>query len=121
MGKMRFTSEKTGQHTRLKVLGRVRKERMAAPVKAQGFLSNADLAVEFWVSEMTIRRDLAELEAEGTINRTHGGAIIEESKAGLVSFREPYFDERSGLNGNVKAHIASANREACRRQSINCS
>lgn len=35
----------------------------------------ADLAVRFSVSEMTIRRDLTELEEQGFLVRTHGGAV----------------------------------------------
>ena len=34
-----------------------------------------DLAIEFGVSEMTIRRDLAELEALGAARRVRGGAV----------------------------------------------
>lgn len=34
-----------------------------------------DLAVEFDVSSMTIRRDLRELDKKGLVQRTHGGAI----------------------------------------------
>lgn len=108
MTKMRINEKNMDRAVRTKVLGRVRKERMAARVRAQGFLSSADLAVEFGVSEMTIRRDLAELEAEGTVYRTHGGAVIEEVKSQTQDTREPFFDERSELNGGVKALIATA-------------
>jgi len=46
-------------------------------VSIAGFESVAHLARRFSVSEMTIRRDLEKLEAEGQIRRTHGGAIPE--------------------------------------------
>lgn len=42
----------------------------------QGFATVAALAQEFHVSEMTIRRDLAELEKRRAIQRTYGGATV---------------------------------------------
>lgn len=52
--------------------------------------SVADLARQFNVSEMTIRRDLAALLAEGAIERTHGGAI--PSKLPHKAFIPPMLD-----------------------------
>lgn len=43
---------------------------------AQPGVSVSGLAREFDVSEMTIRRDLAALEGQAHIQRTHGGAIL---------------------------------------------
>jgi DeoR/GlpR family transcriptional regulator of sugar metabolism len=39
----------------------------------------ADLCERFGVADETIRRDLRQLEAEGLIDRTHGGAVLEQS------------------------------------------
>ncbi|MHB9037971.1 MAG: DeoR/GlpR family DNA-binding transcription regulator [Armatimonadota bacterium] len=47
----------------------------------------SDLAKRFAVSEMTIRRDLTELEAQGLLVRTHGGAVI----AGRLRFIQRAF------------------------------
>lgn len=44
----------------------------------------ADLAAAFGVSEMTVRRDLRDLEREGRLTRVHGGAIT----SGEPSFAE---------------------------------
>lgn len=41
----------------------------------RGFVSVADLARHFNVTESTIRRTLAELEARDLVQRTHGGAL----------------------------------------------
>lgn len=41
----------------------------------QGHLSVADLCQQFGVSEMTIRRDLSDLEQQGLLRRVHGGAV----------------------------------------------
>ncbi len=57
----------------------------------------ADLALEFGVSEMTIRRDLAELEALGMARRVRGGAAAVGP--------EP-FSERHRHNARAKGRIA---------------
>lgn len=44
-------------------------------VEAQGSVMVADLAQRLNVSEMTIRRDLVDLEKEGLVRRVHGGAV----------------------------------------------
>ena len=59
------------------------------------------LAERFGVSVMTIRRDLAELEARGELTRTHGGAVL--SRAGIVEFS---FREKSSLHAEEKRAIA---------------
>ncbi len=45
-----------------------------------------ELCKRFGVSEMTIRRDLSELEKEGLLIRTHGGAKLKETAFFEVSF-----------------------------------
>jgi len=45
-----------------------------------------ELCRRFEVSEMTIRRDLSELEKEGLLIRTHGGARLKETAFFEVSF-----------------------------------
>lgn len=42
------------------------------------------LSTEFAVSEMTIRRDLVELEEQGLVQRTHGGAKPDDAPARTV-------------------------------------
>ena len=43
----------------------------------------ADLAKKLYVSEATIRRDLAQMESMGLIERTHGGALLRGFVRGL--------------------------------------
>ncbi|MBM3612397.1 MAG: DeoR/GlpR transcriptional regulator [Alphaproteobacteria bacterium] len=57
-----------------RLIGRVRKACIADLVRENGFMSPAELSRRFDVSEMTIRRDLAELAMRGEIQRIHGGA-----------------------------------------------
>lgn len=64
--------------------------------------SVADLAVTFKVSEMTVRRDLDALAAEGRVVRTHGGAT---AASGVVfEFR---FLERAREHRAAKRQIAA--------------
>lgn len=54
---------------------------------AQGEVQIADLAKRFNVSEMTIRRDLEQLEQSGEIIRTHGGATLARRLSFEFTFR----------------------------------
>jgi DeoR/GlpR family transcriptional regulator of sugar metabolism len=72
-------------------------------VQATGRIKVADLASTMQVSEMTIRRDLEELEAKGALTRVHGGAVSNVSR----SF-EPGFAARSMLRLDAKQRIGQA-------------
>jgi DeoR family transcriptional regulator of aga operon len=52
-----------------------RQERLAAMVAADGFVRVTDAAARLGVSEVTVRGDLARLEAAGRLRRVHGGAM----------------------------------------------
>ena len=69
---------------------------------ARGKVSIAELSGRFAVSEMTVRRDLAQLEGEGLLRRTHGGAVHVQSG----SF-EPPLALRSRLHVSAKQAIAA--------------
>jgi DeoR/GlpR family transcriptional regulator of sugar metabolism len=75
----------------------------------RGFLANrgevgiAELAAEFDVSEMTIRRDLEELEDEGVGRRVRGGAIATVSRS-----YEPPLATRATEAQDAKRRIAEA-------------
>ncbi|MBN2309862.1 MAG: DeoR/GlpR transcriptional regulator [Candidatus Hydrogenedentes bacterium] len=68
----------------------------------RGEASVRDLAARFGVAEMTIRRDLAELQREGRLQRTHGGAVL--SRAGVVEFA---FKEKGRERAAEKRAIAA--------------
>lgn len=55
--------------------GENRSAEILKEIEARGSVSVVDMAKRFTVSEMTIRRDLADLEKEGLIRRVHGGAV----------------------------------------------
>lgn len=78
----------------------VRKKRILQEVQTQGAAQVTELAELLGVSSMTVRRDLAELDEQGLVNRIHGGA--EASSSAL----EPAFADKMGLNASDKFSIA---------------
>jgi DeoR/GlpR family transcriptional regulator of sugar metabolism len=69
----------------------------------QGTVTVSDLAKTFKVSDMTIRRDLSELEHQGLIQKTYGGAV---SAANLPLSNEMHLYERMKLLADEKRRIA---------------
>lgn len=70
----------------------------------QGFLSTIEIANQFKVSQMTVWRDVENLEDQGLVKRVHGGVALPDwelgGEAGLQStksFELPEFDFPSGL------------------------
>jgi len=52
----------------------------------KGFVELSALVEELGVSESTVRRDLTQLESEGVIRRTHGGAVFVSDRFSVLSF-----------------------------------
>ncbi|PVB60146.1 DeoR/GlpR family DNA-binding transcription regulator [Labrenzia sp. 011] len=74
-----------------------------------GSVSVAEIAREFAVSDMTVRRDLAELEGQGLLERVHGGAVsLQHGPLTVIDDVEPLFEARRRLNSEAKARIARA-------------
>ena len=69
-------------------------------------VSVSELAREFDVSEMTIRRDLAVLEGQSHIQRTHGGAFLTQRMMLEFDYRG-----RREVNRAAKAAIAAEARK----------
>jgi DeoR/GlpR family transcriptional regulator of sugar metabolism len=63
-----------------------RQDELLRVLLTQGALKIADISQRLGVSEMTIRRDLERLEADGLVQRVHGGAIISTQNAFELSF-----------------------------------
>ncbi len=68
-----------------------------------GSVSVADLVERFDVSEMTVRRDLEELERKGLLRRVHGGAVSNRGRS-----YEPPFMRRSAEHQAEKERIGAA-------------
>ncbi|WP_018662700.1 DeoR/GlpR family DNA-binding transcription regulator [Heyndrickxia acidiproducens] len=62
----------------------------------------SDLSEALKVTEMTIRRDLNELEERGLVTRVHGGAKKKKS----LSYTELTYNQKQTINVGEKRHIA---------------
>ena len=85
------------------MLAHQRQVRILAELRRAGAVKVADLTELLGVSDMTIRRDLEQLSAEGVARKVHGGAVL----AGQVAF-EPGFAAKSLLATSAKHAIAEA-------------
>ncbi|MCA9968730.1 MAG: DeoR/GlpR transcriptional regulator [Anaerolineales bacterium] len=70
-------------------------------IKANGIRSVSDLSQKYEVSEMTVRRDLKQLEDQGLIMRTHGGAVPSS-----FASEEPQFIQKQVMHEAEKHQIA---------------
>ncbi|WP_432397624.1 DeoR/GlpR family DNA-binding transcription regulator [Pseudarthrobacter sp. L19] len=73
-------------------------------VAASGRASVTDLAERFSITTETVRRDLAALEAAGSVRRVHGGAVSPER----ISTTEESILERTVQRPSEKTRIAAA-------------
>ena len=62
-------------HKAIPLVPQQRQSQIRQVLTAEDRVSIVDLADRFAVSEMTIRRDLDKLAADGVVHRTHGGAV----------------------------------------------
>jgi DeoR/GlpR family transcriptional regulator of sugar metabolism len=81
------------------VLASQRKNEILERVRRDGSIVAAELAVEWNVSEDTLRRDLRELAADGKLQRVHGGAVQLSPAAGDYA-------TRSGVATGPKTDVA---------------
>lgn len=83
--------------------GQKRRDQILRLISREGFETVQALARERRVSDMTIRRDLDELERQGSIRRTHGGAVSEHFTQIELDFRF-----RQKEQPDVKRRLAGA-------------
>ena len=65
-----------------------RRLKISGFAKASGSVTTLEVARKFRVSIPTVRRDLALLESEGHLKRTHGGAIAANNSIDILSFHK---------------------------------
>lgn len=63
-----------------------RRQQAMRYVAERGFVALPELASELGVSESTARRDLAQLEQEGIVRRTRGGAVFISDRFSVLSY-----------------------------------
>lgn len=81
-----------------------RLDQILVVLQDQGRVSVSELRERFGVSAVTIRNDLATLERQGRLLRTHGGAVPSPSP----STEPPAFDLRKDLHRDEKERIGRA-------------
>jgi DeoR/GlpR family transcriptional regulator of sugar metabolism len=85
------------------VLARQRRSRIVELVALEGAVRVSELVDRLGVSDMTIRRDIEQLAADGLVERVHGGAVAPE---GGRRSDEPGFAVKSLLQRAQKRAIA---------------
>ncbi|MBX9243999.1 DeoR/GlpR transcriptional regulator [Actinotalea ferrariae] len=85
------------------MLAQQRQELILSRVRSTGAVRVADLVTSLDVSDMTVRRDIAELARRGLVHRVHGGAVDAHQAA-----HEPAFLAKRELAAAQKAAIAEA-------------
>lgn len=78
-------------------LPRERQERILERLRRHGRVIAADLAVEFRVSEDSIRRDLRELAARSLCKRVYGGALLATTTPPLAERRREDVERKRAL------------------------
>lgn len=85
------------------MLAPLRQEAILKAVRRDGAVRVCDVVDALGVSDMTIRRDIAELEQQGLVRRVHGGAVDTRRTA-----HEPGFQAKAMLFSLEKTAIAHA-------------
>ncbi len=83
-----------------------RRNAILAIIKARESIRVAELSIRLEVSDVTIRKDLALLEEQGYLRRTHGGAVAAERFDPDLSL-----PARQAKNREVKEYLAQAASE----------
>ena len=86
------------------MLARQRQELILGRVQSRGGVRVSELVEVLGVSEMTVRRDIAELAGRGAVARVHGGATSIDGR----SADEPGFAAKSTIATAQKAAVAAA-------------
>ena len=85
-----------------------RRRRILQLLENEGNVKVEELAVLFEVSQVTVRKDLAELEEQGMLQRTYGGAVFSQHPS---RFNVSFF-QRLQMHASHKDLIARASRRS---------
>ena len=79
-----------------------RQKRIMELLVSEGAVSVSRLSVDLSVTEETVRRDLEKLEKQGSLKRTHGGAVPADEN----NTYEASLEKRKSTNIEIKQRIA---------------
>lgn len=65
-----------------------RRQQLSEVIARRGFADLSLLVAELGVSESTVRRDLSQLEEEGIVRRTHGGAVFVSDRFHVLNYAD---------------------------------
>ena len=94
------------QGPRPRLPSHARHSKIVEMLRANGAVSVTQAAADLGVSDMTLRRDLIELEGEGVLTRVHGGAVATAASRASAGSEEPSFDSRMLQQHEAKLRIA---------------
>ena len=84
-----------------------RQQRILIALDRLSFVTVPNMAKDFGVSEMTMRRDLDKLADAGKLERTHGGAMaLHSTDKARLDLVEPTFESRTAISTSEKQAIA---------------
>ena len=86
-----------------RVLAETRRREIVEALRSAGSVTVAEVEARFDVSPVTARRDLDELERQGVLRRTHGGAVLPTTSA-----HEDSFARRLKVSAEAKRRLAEA-------------
>jgi DeoR family glycerol-3-phosphate regulon repressor len=98
----------SAREPRARTPSHARHARIVEILRETGAVSVARAAADLGVSDMTLRRDLVELEGEGKLTRVHGGAVAAATLRTPIEDEEPSFDSRLLQQREAKTRIAQA-------------
>jgi len=83
-----------------------RQDHILARLRQRGRVIAAELAVEFRISEDSIRRDLRELAGKGLCKRVYGGALLMSHETPLSERRNVDLDRKQALAATAASLVA---------------
>jgi DeoR family transcriptional regulator, fructose operon transcriptional repressor len=91
--------------------GEQRRQQLSDLLAHRGFADLSVLAETLRVSESTVRRDLSQLEEQGFVRRTHGGAVFVSERSAVPAYatREATAVEQKQAIGRVIADLIDDN------------
>jgi DeoR family glycerol-3-phosphate regulon repressor len=102
------SQEERPREVRRRMLPQLRHAHILSELATKGAIQVSMVAQELGVSDMTVRRDLMELESAGKLTRTFGGALdISSARQTAVDHHEPQFDARMRRHRDAKEAIAA--------------
>lgn len=83
-----------------------RQREILSLLSGDGIVSITDLSERFGSSSITIRRDLTDLERQGRLSRTHGGATLVDDLHAYARYEGGTFEDRASTHEARKRRIA---------------